>query len=117
MLLGALALNGCGPNWEAVNVAQPRTLDAGTVLEFRARNELVRLHGVQFAHDSLSGIPWLEHLTCDTCRVHYALADISQSRIGNPGAGAWNIVLPLVAVIALGTAIFGYECRGGRCGN
>jgi hypothetical protein len=101
LLLSALALNGCGPNWQPVSVAQPRTLDAGTVLEFHAKDELVRLHGVKIERDSLSGIPWLEHLTCDTCRVRYALDDVSQVRTGNPGAGAWNIMLPFVLVVGL----------------
>jgi hypothetical protein len=44
------------------------------------------------------GIPWLEHLTCDTCRVRYALADLSQTRTGDPGATAWNILLPVVVI-------------------
>ena len=87
-------LSACGPNWEPVVIAAPRTLDPGTVLEFRARGQLVRLHGVRVERDSLSGIPWLDHLTCDTCRVHFALADVSQARTGDPGATAWNILVP-----------------------
>ena len=106
LLLAALALNGCGPNWQPVSVAQPRTLPAGTVLEFRAKDQLVRLHGVRFDRDSLSGIPWLEHLTCDTCHVRYALADVSQVRTGNPGAGAWNIMLPFVLIVGFLCAAF-----------
>jgi hypothetical protein len=105
LLVVAIALDACGPNWQPVSVAQPRTLDAGTVLEFHAKDQLVRLHGVKFERDSLSGIPWLEHLTCDTCRVHYALADVSQARTGNPGATAWNILLPFTIIVGAFTAL------------
>lgn len=97
-LLG-LGLSACGPGWQPVSVARPQTMNEGTILEFHAKNELVRLHGVRFERDSLSGIPWLEHLTCDTCRVHYALTDVSQARTGNPGATAWNIMVPFVLIV------------------
>jgi hypothetical protein len=115
LLLSAFALNGCGPNWQPVSVAEPRTLDEGTILEFHAKDQLVRLHGVKFDRDSLSGIPWLDHLSCDTCRVRFALADVSQPRTGNPGAGAWNIVIPVVTVFGLGTLLAILACGGGRC--
>ena len=75
------------------------------ILEFHARDQLVRLHGVRFEQDSVSGIPWLEHLTCDTCRVHYAVADVSQARTGNPGATAWNILLPFSIIVVAFTSL------------
>ena len=105
LLLALFALNGCGPNWRPATVTPPRALDARTVLEFHVRDSLVRLHGVRLERDSLSGIPWLEHLTCDTCRVRYAVADISQPRTGNPGAGAWNILVPFALVFGMLYAI------------
>jgi hypothetical protein len=91
-----LILTACSSNWQPIALVQPARLDSRTVLEFRAKNELVRLHGVEFKGDSLSGIPWLKHLSCDTCRVRYAFSDVSQARTGNPGAGAWSIGLPLI---------------------
>lgn len=112
MLLTAVSLSGCGPNWQPVSVARPRTFDERTVLEFRANDQLVRLHGVKVERDSLSGIPWLEHLTCDTCRVRYALTDLSQTRTGDPGATAWNILLPIMVIfggLALLASILPYS--------
>ena len=77
---------------------------------------MIRLHGVKFERDSLSGIPWLEHLSCDTCRVHYALADISQARTGNPGRTAWSLVLPVLAVFSLFKLLHILVCGGvGQC--
>ena len=74
------------------------------MLEFRVRDTTVRLHAVRFDRDSVTGVPWLEHTSCDSCRVRFALADISEPHFGNPGAGAWNILLPFV--IVFGALIF-----------
>jgi hypothetical protein len=116
LLLAAFALNGCGANWRPVGTAETRTFNPATVLEFHSRDQLVRLHGVRFERDSVSGIPWLEHLSCDSCRVHYALADISQARIGDPGRTAWGIVLPVVAVFTLFQLLHFLVCGGfGEC--
>jgi hypothetical protein len=100
-----LLLTACGPGWHTVAVAPPRALSERTVLEFHVRDSLVRLHGVRFDRDSLSGIPWLQHLACDSCRVRYAVAEISQPRTGNPGAGAWNIAVPFVLIFGMLYAI------------
>jgi hypothetical protein len=99
LLLVLLALTACSSNWQPVTLVQPSPLDSRTVLEFRAKNQLIRLHGVEFKGDSLSGIPWLKHLSCDTCRVRYAFSDVSQGRTGNPGAGAWSIGIPLIVIV------------------
>jgi hypothetical protein len=116
LLLAAITLNGCGANWRPVPSAEARTLKPAMVLEFHVRDQLVRLHGVTFERDSVSGIPWLEHLSCDSCRVHYSLADISQARIGEPGRAAWSIVLPVVGIAALFELLHVLFCGGfGEC--
>lgn len=63
------------------------------------------MHGVRFSRDSASGIPWLEHLTRDTCRVAYALADVRGVRTGNPGAGAWALGAPIAIVTGAGALL------------
>ncbi len=97
-LLALLAVTACSSNWQPMTLVPPRPLEQKTVLEFRARNQLVRLHGVEFRQDSLSGVPWLEHPSCDTCRVRYAFSEISQTRTGHPGAGAWSVGIPMLIV-------------------
>jgi hypothetical protein len=98
-IVATIALCGCGPNWHPVTLPQPTPFAKGTVVEFRAHDSTVRLHAVQVSRDSISGIPWLEHTSCDTCRVRFAMADVSQMRTGNPGAGGWNILLPFVIIV------------------
>jgi hypothetical protein len=69
------------------------------------KETLVRLHGVQYSRDSVSGIPWLDHLTCDTCRVAYALADVTGVRTGNPGEGAWVVGAPIFIITGAGVLL------------
>ena len=85
LLLAAIALNGCGANWRPVPAAETRIIKPRRCWSFTLRISLSASHGVGFGRDSVSGIPWLEHLSCDSCRVHYALADMSQARTGEPG--------------------------------
>jgi len=115
-LLLLLTLAACSANWQPVTLVQPSPLDSRTVLEFRAKDLLVRLHGVEFTRDSVSGIPWLEHLNCDTCRVRYAFSDISQARIGNPGAGAWSLGLPML-IVGGGLMVVGFLFYTGSDGG
>jgi hypothetical protein len=116
LLLVLLALTACSSNWQPVTLVQPSPLDQKTVLEFQTKSQLVRLHGVEFKRDSLSGIPWLEHLSCDTCRVQYAFAEISQARTGNPGAGAWSLGLPML-IIGGGLMVVGFLYATGAGGS
>ena len=113
LLLAALALNGCSPNWQPIALPQPKPLEPRTIIEFHVGETLVRLHGVQFAHDSVTGIPWLDHLSCDTCRVAFPLARMTGIRTGNPGAGAWWLIAPLAVVagfsVLLVIALGGYH--------
>ena len=95
-------ITGCSANWQPVQLARPQTLDERTVLQFHVmmgkKDSLVRLHAVRLTKDSVSGIYWLDHTTCDTCRTGYALMDVTHAQVGSPGRGAWPIVLPFVAL-------------------
>ena len=105
-LVAWLAASACaGPNWQPLTLPTPAPLESKTVVEFHAKDSLVRLHGVRFSRDSVSGIPWLDHLTCDTCRVAYALTDVSGVRTGNPGAGAWVLGAPIFIVTGAGALL------------
>ena len=105
MLASLCLLNACSANWRPLTAQKSQALDKRIVVEFHAKDQLVRLHGVQFSRDSVSGIPWLDHLDCDTCRVSYAMADLSGLRTGNPGAGAWFLLTPFILVMAVGVAV------------
>ena len=86
-------------------VPTPQQLPERSVIDFHAGDSVVTIHGVRFTNDSVSGISWLDHLSCDTCRVSYALKEISQLRTGDPGRTAWPLLAPFLVITALGTAI------------
>jgi hypothetical protein len=115
LLATLMFTTACSANWQPLTLVQPTPIDRKEVLEFRAKDQLVRLHGVQFSRDSVSGIPWLDHLSCDTCRVAYALSEVSHARIGDPGKGAWTIAVPMLAVVGGFTVIaLAYAFGNGR---
>lgn len=98
LVLMVPSATGCTPGWRAyepgrgpVNVQPPER----QIIEFRVDSQLVRLHAVRFARDSVTGIPWLEHTSCDSCRVGYALARVSEMRTGHPGRSAWILTIPM----------------------
>jgi hypothetical protein len=106
---------GCTPGWRTFDPGAgpaPAQLSERQVVEFRADSQLVRLHAVKITRDSLSGIPWLEHTSCDTCRVAYALARVTELRTGSPGRPAWVLTIPFFTIFGLGL-IFLIGC--GRC--
>jgi hypothetical protein len=114
LLLVVFAGYGCA-NWQPVTVnPAPRAVDERTIVEFHLHEQVVRLHGVRFSTDSLSGVPWLQHLSCDSCRVQYALADVSHPRAGHPGREAWIWLSPVIVLFGIGLA-FALGCSGGRC--
>jgi hypothetical protein len=94
-LLGVAVVSCTG--WHGIEPQRPPALHNGDVLEFQSHGTTVRLHGVRFERDSLSGIPWLKHTSCDSCRVRYATAEISGAHVGHPETIGWFLFLvPLI---------------------
>ena len=114
-------LYGCNAGWQPVTVPQPKPLEERQVLEFHIqvgkKDSLVRLHAVQFTRDSVSGIYWIEHTSCDTCRTSYALKDVTRAQIGKPGRGAWLIAGPVIALVAAGTLLVWHLLSSGDFGG
>jgi hypothetical protein len=61
----------------------------------------LRLHGVHFRNDTLTGVPFTSPPECDSCRVRIALAAIDSVQVG--GTDTRPIVLALIpiALVAL----------------
>lgn len=115
LVLTVPSATGCTPGWRAFDPGPgpaPVQLSERQILEFRADSQLVRLHAVRFTRDSVSGIPWLEHTSCDGCRVTYALARMSDMRTGSPGRTAWPLTFPFFALAGL-VMLFVVSC--GHC--
>jgi hypothetical protein len=77
---------GCGfasvgcTNWQAVDPAAKPVVPVANMLEFDAHGQHVRLYAPRLGPDSVSGVVRTDQTACDTCRVTYALADISHAK-------------------------------------
>ncbi len=100
-----VVLAGCSPGWQPVNTTPTPSFDERTTVRVHTDTGNVTLHAVRIANDTLSGIPWTEHTSCESCRVRFALGGISRLETGNPGAPAWWILGPFVGFILLGLAL------------
>ena len=110
-----LTFASCSPGWRSFDpgaASTPRRLPERQIIEFRSDSQLVRVHAVRITPDSLSGIPWLEHTSCDSCRVGYSRSHITEIRTGSPGRSAWGVVVPFIVFITPGL-LFAILC--GHC--
>jgi len=104
----------CTAGWQTFNPAPPRSIPPEQLVSFDANGTTYQLHAVKLTRDSISGIPWTEHTSCDTCRIAFAAGEISHVRTGDPGRTAWNIVLPVVGFFTAAIVILCFNgCPGG----
>ena len=106
MLLIGLALPqaGCGAGWRRIDPQAPAALPKRQQVQVWQAGRVIRLHAVEMAADSLTGVPYLRPPDCDSCRVALGRQKIDSIRSGNPSAGFWKTVglsLAGVAVAAL----------------
>ena len=66
------------------------------------------LHGVRLNSDTLSGVPFTQVPTCDSCRVVFALSEVDSLREGSKERGFFRTT---ALVMAIGLAI-AYVFRG-----
>jgi hypothetical protein len=95
--LAALLLGGCA-GWHHVETSPPGALDRRTVLAFDVGMKHVQLHAVRFTADSVSGVPWLQPPSCDSCRVSFALRDVTHAEAGHPERNFWVALTPVFAL-------------------
>jgi hypothetical protein len=69
-----------------------------------------RWHGVVVGADSISGVAFLQHLGCDSCRRVIPLAVVDSVRVGRPVAGFWKT---MGLVVGLPAALLAVICWNG----
>jgi hypothetical protein len=60
--------------------------------------------------DSVSGISWLEPMTCDRFRVTLARAQVDSLQFGNPVAGFWKTTGSVIGVVTVTFYCAVYGC-------
>jgi len=74
---------------------------------------MLRLHGVIVGADTVSGIPFVRSLDCDSCRVGIERAEVDSLRIGDPVSGFWKTAALGAAVTLVALCRFGLCETGG----
>jgi hypothetical protein len=110
-VLGCALTSSCGAGWH-----QPAVVGLGT---WRARQQVqvwqhqtvLRWHAVQVTADSVIGIPFVQPIECERCRLAVARAAVDSLRLGDPVAGFWKSVgVGVAGVVALGVVICRKRC-------
>jgi hypothetical protein len=102
--LAALALlaAGCGAGWRSAPDLEPGALRPRQQAQLWQGDKAYRVHGVVVGADSISGIPFVRALECDSCRITLPRAEVDSVRLGSPVAGFWKSVglVTVVLVVA-----------------
>ncbi len=101
---------GCGAGWHQPPQLAPGPLPPRQQVQVWVDGRADRWHGVVVGRDSMSGIPFVRSLTCDTCRRAVPLASVDSVRVGKPVAGFWKT---LGLVVGIQLAAFAVICWGG----
>ncbi len=108
LLLALPPLNGCGAGWRRVDCdAPPAGLPARQQVQVWSAGRATRWHAVRIASDTISGVPFIQPTSCDTCRASLPLAAVDSVRIGEPVDGLARSVALSVLIAVL---IYGYTC-------
>jgi hypothetical protein len=106
---------GCGAGWRRTGELPPGALSPKQQAEVWHGGRADRLHAVILSADSISGVPYLQPQSCDSCRVAFAQTAVDSVRLGHPERGFWRSVgLALGGTLVL--AVVACALRlGGSC--
>ena len=102
----ASVVTGCGAGWH-----QPAPVPAGALpprqqVQVWQGGSAVRWHAVRVSGDSVSGIPFLQPTSCDSCRTALPRASVDSIRLGSPVGGFWKTVGLVAGTFVLAGVIY-----------
>jgi hypothetical protein len=90
----------------------PGPLKARQQVQVWHRGRVEQWHAVVVTPDSLSGIPFNQPVSCDSCRIAYERAAVDSVRFGNPVAGFWKtaglVIVSPILIIEIACAVSGH---------
>ena len=101
LTLATLASTGCGSGWRLEPVQPARTVDPRQQVQVWSGGDALRWHGLQLGQDSLSGLPFIAPLDCDSCRTTLPLSAVDSLRFGDPPGGFLDMIAVVLGVCAL----------------
>ncbi|MFQ5550430.1 MAG: hypothetical protein ACE5FJ_04240 [Gemmatimonadales bacterium] len=101
--LTIIAAGGCGAGWRRVSSSYAEGAPPRQQVQVWHNRGMDRLHGVTVVNDTLSGVHFLQPLSCDSCRIQFPIEAIDSIRAGHPEAGFWKgtgLVFGVSAILA-----------------
>lgn len=92
ILLLLASTTGCGAGWRSVSPSNEQVVPASKQAQIWTDHRVLRVHGLHVSPDSVSGIPYLIPLACDSCRLSFPRAQVDSLRVGDPTGGFWRSV-------------------------
>ena len=105
LLMGSWA---CGGGWRRLESVTPRVFPTRTQVQVWQGRGSTLLHAVRLNSDTLSGVPFTQAPTCDSCRVEFPLNEVDSLREGSKERGFFRTT---GLVVAIGLAM-AYVFRG-----
>ena len=90
---------GCGAGWHRPRSALPATLAPRQQVQVWQDGAALQWHAVRLTAESVSGIPFLQPVECDSCRIAVARVTVDSSRLGNPVASFWKTMGLVTAIV------------------
>jgi hypothetical protein len=94
---------GCGAGWRRVPVLEPEAFAPRQQAQLWEGDRAHQVHAVIVGADSVSAIPFVRPVECDSCRLTWPCGVVDSVRLGSPVAGFWKSV-------GLIAAVFGAAC-------
>jgi len=91
-----LLSQGCGAGWHRVGLVGPYATGQQAQVWHGGRVE--QWHAVVVRADSVTGVPYVNSVSCDSCRVAIPRAEVDSIRFGDPVAGFWKTVGLVVGI-------------------
>ena len=92
-------LEACSAGWRQPADPVPTPFEPRQQVQVWQQDSVVRWHAVTVTADTVSGIPFLEPIDCESCRVAVPRATVDSIRVGHPVAAFWGSVGLVVGTI------------------
>ena len=112
LMAGLTLLAGCAPHWVRVQDAGGLGNNPRQRVQLFSGARALDVHGFRVEPDSVSGVPYLKPLACDSCRVRVARSAVDSVRVVGDDDPT---MLLLGAGIAVALVVMFSQCSPGGC--
>ena len=107
IMTSAILVAACGAGWTQQPLPTAGPLEVRQQVQVWASDGMHRWHAVEVSTDTISGVPYVEEVTCGSCRVALPRSAVDSLRFGEPTKGFWKSIA-LVFGIGVGAMMLLY---------